>query len=299
MNKLKWVTSIAAIILMGSTAGFLARLRTHQSLGPPGVKTSPLPGTIRVRVDLPEQVLDYRSKLLEADSVATNTLPSDTSFGQRHYEAADGFQLNLSVVLMGTDRTSLHKPQFCLTGSGWRIDQSASAETTVHLDQPISYDLQVVKLIASPEPKANGQRPDVRAVYVYWFVAGDALSAGLTGFERMWMMAAKLLRTGILQRWAYVSCLAYCAPGQEEPTFERIKRFIAAAAPQFQLMPPSGPPPKPRSQILPAERPTGTANIHPIENPLASGWCQAAPPPAAARAKRLRRRAASDKSGRR
>jgi hypothetical protein len=32
-----------------------------------------------------------------------------------------------------------------------------------------------------------------------------------------------------------VFCAGTCAPGQEDATFNRIKEFIAAAAPQFQL----------------------------------------------------------------
>ena len=55
----------------------------------------------------------------------------------------------------------------------------------------------------------------------------------------MWWMARELFRTGLLQRWAYISCTAICAPGQEEATTERMKQFIAAAVPEFQLTPKS------------------------------------------------------------
>jgi len=53
----------------------------------------------------------------------------------------------------------------------------------------------------------------------------------------MWWMARDLIRTGVLQRWAYVSYLAICEPGQEDATFERMKTFIAASVPEFQLTP--------------------------------------------------------------
>jgi hypothetical protein len=56
----------------------------------------------------------------------------------------------------------------------------------------------------------------------------------------MWLMTKRLVSTGILQRWAYISCLSICAPGQEDATFERMKTFIAAAVPEFQLFPRSG-----------------------------------------------------------
>jgi len=53
----------------------------------------------------------------------------------------------------------------------------------------------------------------------------------------MWWMARDLFHTGVLQRWTSVSCLSACLPGQEDATFERMKKFIAASVPEFQLVP--------------------------------------------------------------
>ena len=74
-----------------------------------------------------------------------------------------------------------------------------------------------------------------RSVYVYWFVADQCLTA--SHWHRMWLMAEHLLLTGTLQRWAYGSCFSVCPPGQEDATFERMKEFITASVPQFQLVP--------------------------------------------------------------
>jgi hypothetical protein len=237
MNRQKWFLFFAALTLMAGTAGLLGQLRNHQQLGQPGVKTRPLNDPIRVQVDLPEQVLSYTSQLLEQPEIVTNTLPADTSYGNRLYKAPDGFWINMNVVLMGTDRTSLHKPQFCLEGQGWRIDDTLSTETTIHVERPCSYDLPVVKLVASRTEKHEGRSQTLRGIYVYWFVAENALSATTGGAQRMWLMAKELVRTGVLQRWAYVSCFAACAPGQDDATFERMKEFIAASVPEFQLNP--------------------------------------------------------------
>ena len=51
----------------------------------------------------------------------------------------------------------------------------------------------------------------------------------------MFDMGLDMLRTGVLQRWAYVSCFSICHPGQEEETYKRIKELISAAVPHFQL----------------------------------------------------------------
>lgn len=249
MNTLKWSCFVLVLALIGGTALFLAPLRAHQKLGPPGVRTHPLAGSSRLQVDLPERVLYYDSQWIDVDDITKGTLPPDTSYGHRRYTAPDGFRLDLNVVLMGGDRTSLHKPQFCLEGQGLHIDQAASEQAQVRVGSPCAYDLPVVKLIATGRFTPSGGPPQtVRAVYVYWYVADDALSASASGFQRMYLMAKRVIRTGVLQRWAYVSCLALCEPGQEDATFERIKAFIAASAPGFELYP---------------QAPTTAASLHP------------------------------------
>jgi hypothetical protein len=237
VNKQKWILGIAVMILIGGTASLLAPIRAHQRLGSPGVKTHEIPGSICLQVDLPEKVLNYDSEPIPLDEITTNTLPKDTSFGQRLYAAPDRFMIQNRVVLMGTDRASMHKPQFCLEGQGWRIDTGVSAADTVRVERPFAYDLPVVKLITTKEEMVDGRLVSRRGVYVYWYVADDAMSASVYGFERMWMLATRMLRTGVLQRWSYVSCFSVCPPGQEDATYARMKQFIAEAVPEFQLYP--------------------------------------------------------------
>jgi hypothetical protein len=235
MNRQKTIIVIVALVLIGGTAGLLANLRAHQRLGPPGVRTSALADSIRLQVELPERVLDYESTNLPVEQIVLDILPRDTSFGQRLYTAPDKFQTMINVVLMGTDRSSLHKPQICFEGQGWIINDNVSTETTVHIDRPCAYDLPVMKLIADKVATVNGQQVTARQVYVYWFVAPNQYTA--KHWQRMWWLARDLFRTGVLQRWAYVSFGSICAPGQEEATFERMKKLIAASVPEFQLTP--------------------------------------------------------------
>ena len=235
MNSRKWLLFVVALLMIGSAAVTLVRLKSHQRLGPPGVKTIPLAESKNLEVILPELVLDYTSERIEPDKIVIGILPKDTSYGQRRYQAPDDFWTQVNVVLMGSDRTSLHKPQFCLEGAGWHIDAAASGEKSVPIERPLAYDLPVMKLLATKQVEHYGQVQTLRGVYVYWFVAEDAYTA--QHWQRMWWMARELFRTGELQRWAYVSCFAVCLPGQEEVTFERMKTFIAASVPDFQLTP--------------------------------------------------------------
>ncbi len=240
MNRAQWSMFSAAAAMILVAAALLARLQSHHVLGSPGVKVVHQPilgekgevvGTNQVA--LPARVLDYSSEASPIYQVELDWLPKDTTFGRRTYHTPDEVApTTMTVVLMGTDRTSIHKPQICLTGQGWKIDQSEVVR--IPIAEPRPYSLPAMKMLATKEfANAQGQRVTARSVYVYWFVSDEQLTA-LHG-ERMWWMATGLLRTGVLQRWAYVSCLSLCYPGQEEATFEKMKRFLGAAVPQFQL----------------------------------------------------------------
>lgn len=236
MNRSKWILALVTVLLIGSTAGVIAKFKASQRLGEPGVKTRPLPGSKNLEVVLPQQVPGYFAQLLPVDALVTNVLPRDTSYGQSRYVAADSnFAAQVTVVLMGTDRTSLHKPQFCLTGAGWSINKTEV--DTIRMEKPFAYDLPVIKLTVSGQFNVEGRPVVAHGVYVYWYVADDALSAAPSGSDRMWSIARELVTTGVLQRWAYVSYFSYDAPGTEDRLYERQKQLIIASVPEFQLAP--------------------------------------------------------------
>jgi hypothetical protein len=239
MKRNQWVLALVTVLLIGGTAGVLAKFKSIQRLGEPGVKTRPLEGSSNLEVVLPVHVLDYTSEQLPMAAIVTNVLPRDTSFGQRRYTAPDtNFFVQVTAVLMGADRTSLHKPQFCLTGAGWTITKTEV--DTLPMERPLAYALPLIKLTVAGEFIKDGQPVEAHGVYVYWYVADGALSASPSGFERMWAIARHLITTGVLQRWAYISYFAVCAPGQEDETYERMKKLITASVPEFQLTPRAG-----------------------------------------------------------
>jgi hypothetical protein len=236
MSKQKWIVLVAALVLIGGAAGLLKRLQANQHLGQPAVKTSPIAGSPRLRVELPPNVPGYSSEIIEPDKLTLETLPQDTSFGTRRYTAADGFWTVTSVVLMGSDRTSIHKTEYCMEGSGWHINRELSESVKVQMNRPYPYELPAMKYITSREVEMNGEKRQVQGIYVAWFVAdNDEFTAD--HWQRMWWLARDLLTSGVLQRWALVSYFSACMPGQEDATFERMKKFIATTAPDFLLVP--------------------------------------------------------------
>jgi hypothetical protein len=148
--------------------------------------------------------------------------------------ATNGFWVNANIVLMGTDRTSIHKPEFCLPGQGWQIGPKETAAISIPGEHP--YQLQVAKwTISNVLQGADGRKQQVSGLYVFWFVANNEQTTSHE--QRIWWLTRDLLTTGVLQRWAYVSYFAICLPGQESATFDEMKKLIAASVPEFQLPP--------------------------------------------------------------
>ncbi|MSU21016.1 MAG: exosortase-associated EpsI family protein [Pedosphaera sp.] len=242
MNRDGIKALVAVVVLIALSAGLLVVFKSRQKLGKPGLKVVEKAmndehgkAISLFRVELPEKILDYSSTNETVKDVELGYLPKDTTYGRRGYFKEDGFLLNrldLSVVLMGTDRTSIHKPQFCLTGQGFKITEQE--RVTIPIDQPHQYELPAMKLTATQELKLrNGGTVGLRAIYVYWFVSENRLTAEHK--SRMWLMVEDLVKTGVMPRWAYVSCLTRCLPGQEAVAYERVRQLIAASVPEFQL----------------------------------------------------------------
>jgi Protein of unknown function (DUF3485) len=235
MNLKKNLAFATVLVLVAGTAGVLAHAKSNQKFGLPGVKTRPLANSKNLEVVLPAEVPGYKSEARDQADIVLHGLPVDTSFGQRIYTAEDGFQFLVNVVLMGSSRGSIHKPQVCLTAQGWNINEASSREEIVHLNKPMSYDLPVMRLNATRRVEANGQSFDEQGVYVYWFVDEDRFTASHA--QRMLWMAHDVLFKSELDRWAYVAYFAVCPPGQQDAAFARIKQLIMATVPEFQLVP--------------------------------------------------------------
>lgn len=230
----------AAVILMTAGAALaLGRIQGSMRLGEPGLRMSQAgvfgeDGKLLSTntVALPVEVAGYTSRTEPISDMEVSFLPTDTTFARRYYTATNRPDLLMNVVLMGTNRRSIHRPEICLTGQGWTIERTEELE--IPIATPYPYRLSVMRLIASRTfVDLAGRTYPRKAVYVYWFVADEHLTA--RHGERMWEMARGLLFEGVLQRWAYVSCLAVGPPGSEDKLYREMETFLTAAVPEFQL----------------------------------------------------------------
>jgi hypothetical protein len=230
----KWLIFFVVLTLIAGTAGALNWLKGRQKLGRPGIKATPVPGSMTMKIDLPERALDFTSTNVPESEIELSYFPKDTSYARRHYQTPDGFDVTATVVLMGADRTSIHRPEYCMPGQGWHIDKKT--EVNIPVDGPHPYGLPVMKWVVSNFSQTpDGRKIAVRGLLVFWFVAEKEQTADYVRFQ--YFLVRDLLLTGVLQRWAYITYFSYCEPGQEEATFERMKKLIAVSVPEYQLMP--------------------------------------------------------------
>jgi len=234
MKTPRWLILFVALALMAGTVGALTRLKAHQRLGQPGVKATLIPDSVAMKIDLPERVLDFSSTNVPESEVELGFFPKDTTYVRRFYQAPDDFWAIATIVLMGADRTSIHRPDYCLPGQGWTIDSKTAVNIPIGGEHP--YALPVLKwVIHNSLPTPDGRKQEVSGVYVFWFVADNEQTPNYVQFQ--YYLLRDLLFTGRLQRWAYISYLTYCAPGQEDAAFERMRKLIAVSVPEYQVLP--------------------------------------------------------------
>lgn len=211
-------------------------------MGEPGVRIVGLPlisesGGLATSnsVALPPSIPGYRSRLEPIPDLELSFLPPDTTFGRRSYSGGEALPpISASVVLMGSDRTSIHRPEYCMTGVGWQILSQTVRKIEVPGWAPGSLEVQRFDMTRTLR-RDDGSQFEVRGIYVFWFVADGLRTASHS--ERQWRMIREVLARGRSPRWAYISFFSLSEPGAEDATFERMSRLIAAAVPGIEREP--------------------------------------------------------------
>lgn len=230
--------SVAVLVMIGATAGSLRWLKTRVRMGSPGVRIVKVPvisdeGRLAASnsVYLPSMIPGYQSEVERVPELELGYLPPDTTFGRRIYRANDGFApISSSIVLMGSDRTSIHRPQYCLTGVGWQIFKRSISKVQVKTAKP--FDLDVQRYDMTREFDIAGRKVRKNGVYVFWFVADGIRTASEA--ERQWRMITDIIARGESPRWAYLAFFTTCEPGEEDAAFARIAKVVSLATPGIE-----------------------------------------------------------------
>lgn len=128
-------------------------------------------------------------------------LPKDTEGSRRLFKSKDGSQLFCSIVLAGRDVTSIHRPELCLPGQGWKI-QSELTQAIPMASTP-GGTLTVMRMNATRSyPLPDGRTVQSRSIFVYWFVGKDRVTP--YHWQRIFWTARDRVLHNTNHRWAYI-----------------------------------------------------------------------------------------------
>jgi EpsI family protein len=150
---------------------------------------------------LPATAGDWEGgELLGLTKEEKDILPADTEGVRRLYHDKSGNEVYCSVILAGKDVMSIHRPEVCLPGQGWRI-QSEYVET-IPTPSTSRGKLSVMRMNAARSvPLENGQVSRTQFVFVYWFVGKHRLTP--YHWQRiLWSTKDRVLYNRN-HRWAY------------------------------------------------------------------------------------------------
>lgn len=154
-----------------------------------------------------------------------NMLPADTGLVRKYYaRPGDRDGLHATIVLSGDDRSSIHRPQVCMTAAGHEIER----ERIIRI--PLAgraEPLEVAVLdMTRPITRPDGQPASQTSYYAYWFVGKDRETA--SHLWRMYWMGYDRVVHGVSHRWAYIAM-----SGDRDPRSEAHLQIIADFASQL------------------------------------------------------------------
>lgn len=193
MMRLRWGTPVLMIL---GAAGSVAACRLS-----PEVRAGDAAGVV---MELPTAVGRFLGQPLEKDAAEKALLPEDTQMVKMQYRspgaAEDRDVAQVTLVLAGAERRSIHRPEVCLDGQGWTLLDSRVLNVEVLPGRflPVT-DLLVERQVRL---KDGGSRM-LRAHYAYWFIGADVTTP--SNARRVWLSTWDNIFRNINHRWAYAS----------------------------------------------------------------------------------------------
>lgn len=156
-------------------------------------------------------------------------LPPDTQLLRKVYQDAYRRTVFVTIVLSGSERASIHRPQICLEGQGNVIVDDRTMEVPIPGRKPL--DVMVLDLLESRK-MAGGDRVSTASYFAYWFVGKGRETP--SHLQRMLWMATDRIFHNVSHRWAYIS-VAGLREADSEAYKGEVKAFVSELYPQMVL----------------------------------------------------------------
>ena len=149
-------------------------------------------------------------------------LPADTGLVRKFYEHEGANPLHVSIVLSGNDRSSIHRPQVCMTANGYEIVN----ETLLRI--PLGEGREPLDVMVLDMNRTGSDGRVETIYYAYWFVGKGRETA--SHVQRMVWMATDRIFRGVSHRWAYIALSAARNPNSDAH-LQQIANFASALHP--------------------------------------------------------------------
>ena len=127
------VPAVAALLVVGAMA--------WQGVGVDPALCEPPPARLG-------EVAGFSSERLEPSEAELTTLPGDTRFDKRIYTADDGTWFQVSLVVGGRSKQSIHRPELCLPSQGFQMSRPRTLSVA-------GADWRVLSLMHGASPEAG------------------------------------------------------------------------------------------------------------------------------------------------
>ena len=150
------------------------------------------------------EIAGFESEVVPPSEGELHTLPDDTIIDKRTYRAGDGSWYAVSLIIGGSSKSSIHRPELCLPSQGFQMTDPRTAEIS-------GVDWHLLTL-------ARGDAPCLAFAYTFFNQDGFRTSSHvLRIFRDVWDRSVN----GRIDRWAMVTVNGFPADSL------RTKAFLA------------------------------------------------------------------------
>lgn len=150
------------------------------------------------------EIEGFESEVMQPSDAELTVLPADTAFDKRIYRSKDGQVFQVSIVLGGRSKSSIHRPELCLPAQGFQMMRPRDVSVG-------GVDWHVVSL-------ARGGQAGATFAYTFFNQEGFRTSSHV---RRIFRDVLDRSLRGQIDRWAMVTVHA------SVPDDLRLTRFLS------------------------------------------------------------------------
>lgn len=166
------------------------------------------------------------SELSRMSPAERGVLPSDTVILKKRYTAQGKPSFFVSVVFSGENQRSIHRPQRCLPGQGFVIENTRTLTVPRAANNPLKVEVLSVRTRLGGE----GEPQSAFMTYAYWYTGGNYETP--YHLDRLAKTALDRIFKNRLDRWAYVALSIQHHPS--ENPIQELESFISYLYPLIQ-----------------------------------------------------------------